>query len=84
MSEYGYLLANYRIEMDSPYNDGYTQLHYKELYNNLVKLGEREFTKKMLSRKIRDLEDKILKLTDELIEVKSVLSELENKTKNKI
>ena len=84
MSEYGYLLANYRIEMDSPYNDGYTQLHYKELYNNLVKLGEREFTKKMLSGKIRDLEDKILKLTDELIEVKSVLSELENKTKNKI
>ena len=84
MSEYGYLLANYRIEMDSPYNDGYTQLHYKELYNNLVKLGEREFTKKMLSQKIRDLEDKILKLTDELIEVKSVLSELENKTKNKI
>lgn len=77
MSEYGYLLANYRIEMDSPYNDGYTQLHYKELYNNLVKLGEREFTKKMLSQKIRDLEDKILKLKDELIEVKSVLSALE-------
>lgn len=77
MSEYGYLLANYRIEMDSPYNDGYTQLHYKELYNNLVKLGEREFTKKMLSRKIKNLEDNILKLKDELIEVKSVLSSLE-------
>jgi hypothetical protein len=74
MSEYHSLLSTYKIEMDSPYNDGYSQLHYKEQYDNLLKIGEKEFTKNMLSRKIQDLEHKILALTNELNVVKSELS----------
>ena len=74
MSEYHSLLSTYKIEMDSPYNDGYSQLHYKEQYNNLLKIGEKEFTKNMLSRKIQDIENKISGLTNELNVVKSELS----------
>ena len=74
MSEYHSLLSTYKIEMDSPYNDGYSQLHYKEQYDNLLKIGEKEFTKNMLSRKIQDLEHKISALTNELNVVKSELS----------
>jgi hypothetical protein len=74
MSEYHSLLSTYKIEMDSPYNDGYSQLHYKEQYDNLLKIGEKDFTQKMLSRKIQDLEHKISSLTNELNVVKSQLS----------
>lgn len=74
MSEYHSLLSTYKIEMDSPYNDGYSQLHYKEQYDNLLKIGEKEFTKNMLSRKIQDIENKISGLTNELNVVKSQLS----------
>lgn len=74
MSEYHSLLSTYKIEMDSPYNDGYSQLHYKEQYDNLLKIGEKEFTKNMLSQKIQDIEHKILALTNELNVVKSELS----------
>ena len=74
MSEYHSLLSTYKIEMDSPYNDGYSQLHYKEQYEELLKVGEKEFTKKMLSRKIQDIEQKISVLTNELNLVKSELS----------
>ena len=74
MSEYHSLLSTYKIEMDSPYNDGYSQLHYKEQYDNLLKIGEKEFTKNTLSRKIQDIENKISGLTNELNVVKSQLS----------
>jgi len=76
MSEYHSLLSTYKIEMDSPYNDGYSQLHYKEQYDNLLKIGEKDFTQKMLNRKIQDLEHKISALTNELNVVKSELSGL--------
>ena len=76
MSEYHSLLSTYKIEMDSPYNDGYSQLHYKEQYDNLLKIGENDFTQKMLSRKIQGLEHKISALTNELNVVKSELSGL--------
>ena len=74
MSEYHSLLSTYKIEMDSPYNDGYSQLHYKEQYDNLLKIGEKDFTQKMLNQKIQDLEHKISALTNELNVVKSQLS----------
>ena len=74
MSKYHSLLSTYKLEMDSPYNDGYNQLHYKEQYENLLKIGEKEFTKKMLNQKLQELEDKISVLTNELNVVKSELS----------
>ena len=60
--------------MDSPYNDGYSQLNYKEQYESLLKLGEKEFTKRMLSQKLQEIEQKISVLTNELNLVKSELS----------
>ena len=74
MSEYHSLLSNLKLEMDSPYNDGYSQLHYKEQYEELLKVGEKEFTKKMLNQRRKHLEEKILALTNELNVVKSELS----------
>ena len=73
MNEYHSLLSTYKIEMDSPYNDGYSQLHYKEAYDNLLKIGEKEFNKTILNRKIQDIEDKIEVLS---IQVKNLKSEL--------
>lgn len=60
--------------MDSPYNDGYSQLHYKELYEELLNVGEKNFNKKMLNQRRKHLEEKILALTNELNVVKSELS----------
>jgi len=74
MSEYHSLLSTYKIEMDSPYNDGYSQLHYKELYEELLNLGEKEFTKNTMNRKIQDIEDKIEILNIQLKNLKSELS----------
>ena len=74
MSEYHSLLSSYKTEINSPYNDGWSQLHYKEQYDNLIKIGEKEFTKKMLSQKIQEIEQKISVLTNELNVVKSELS----------
>ena len=74
MSEYHSLLSNLKLEMDSPYNDGYSQLNYKEQYESLLKLGEKEFTKRMLSQKLQEIEQKISVLTNELNLVKSELS----------
>ena len=74
MSEYHSLLSNLKLEMDSPYNDGYSQLNYKEQYENLLKLGEKEFTKRMLNQKLQEIEQKISVLTNELNLVKSELS----------
>ena len=74
MSEYHSLLSSYKLEMDSPYNDGYSQLHYKELYEELLKVGEKEFVKKMLNQKLQEIEQKISALTNELNLVKSELS----------
>jgi len=74
MNEYHSLLSSYKLEMDSPYNDGYSQLHYKEQYEELLKVGEKEFTKKMLYRKLQELEQKISVLTNELNVVKTELS----------
>ena len=74
MSEYHSLLSSYKTEINSPYNDGWSQLHYKEQYDNLIKIGEKEFTKKMLSQKIQEIEQKISVLTNELNLVKSELS----------
>lgn len=76
MGEYHSLLSTYKIEMDSPYNDGYSQLHYKELYEELLNVGEKEFNKKMLNRKIQDIEDKIEVLNIQVKNLKSELSEL--------
>lgn len=74
MSDYQYTLATCKMEAESPYNDGWTQLHYKEKYEDLLKLGEKEFTKIRLERKIKSLEYKISALTIELNDVKSQLS----------
>ena len=74
MSEYHSLLSTYKIEMDSPHNDGYSQLHYKEAYDNLLKIGEKEFNKTILNRKIQDIEDKIEILNIQLKNLKSELS----------
>ena len=74
MSEYHSLLSTYKIEMDSPYNDGYSQLHYKELYEEFLNLGEKEFTKNTMNRKIQDIEDKIEILNIQLKNLKSELS----------
>ena len=74
MNEYHSLLSSYKLEMDSPYNDGYSQLHFKEQYEELLKVGEKEFTKKMLYRKLQELEQKISVLTNELNVVKTELS----------
>jgi len=52
MSDYQSTLATCKMESESPYNDGWTQLHYKEKYEDLLKLGEKEFTKIRLERKI--------------------------------
>jgi hypothetical protein len=71
MSEYNSILANYKIEMDSPYNDGWSQLHYREKYDDLLKIGESKFTSQILNQKIQDLEHKISALTNELNVVKS-------------
>ena len=75
MSEYQHLLETYKMESEHPYNDGWSQLHYKEQYENLLKLGEKEFTTKMTNLKIEELESKISALTIELNEVKSKLSD---------
>ena len=56
MSEYQHLLETYKMESEHPYNDGWSQLHYKEQYENLLKLGEKEFTTKMTNLKIEELE----------------------------
>ena len=74
MNEYHSLLSRYKVEMDSPYNDGYSQLHYKELYEELLNVGEKNFNKKMLNQRRKHLEEKILALTNELNVVKSELS----------
>ena len=76
MSEYTSLLSSLKMEIDSPYNDGYSQLAYKDQYENLVKLGEKEFTRKSLRLKVEEIENKIEDLTFELDRVKSKLSEL--------
>ena len=76
MSEYQSLLASCKMESERPYNDGWSQLHYKKQYEELLNLGEKEFTKNMLDRKIQSLEDRISKLTIELNEVKSKLSDI--------
>ncbi|NDB85269.1 MAG: hypothetical protein EB127_21590 [Alphaproteobacteria bacterium] len=76
MSEYQSLLASCKMESEHPYNDGWSQLHYKKQYEELLNLGEKEFTKNMLDRKIQSLEDRISKLTIELNEVKSKLSDI--------
>jgi len=76
MSEYKLLLSSLQLEMDSPYNDGYSQMAYKDQYENLVKMGEKEFTRKSLKSKLEDIESKIEGLTFELNRVKSKLSEL--------
>ena len=73
MSEYQHLLATYKMESEHPYNDGWSQLHYKEQYENLLKLGEKEFTTKLTKRKIEDLENKMSALTIELNDLKSKL-----------
>jgi hypothetical protein len=64
------------MESENPYNDGWSQLHYKKQYEELLNLGEKEFTKNMLDRKIQSLEDRISKLTIELNEVKSKLLDI--------
>jgi hypothetical protein len=74
MSDYQSTLATFKMESESPYNDGWSQLHYKEKYEDLLKLGEKEFTKIRLERKIKSLEYKISALTIELNDVKSQLS----------
>jgi hypothetical protein len=74
MSDYQSTLATCKMESESPYNDGWTQLHYKEKYEELLKLGEKEFTKIRLERKIKSFEFKISALTFELNELKSQLS----------
>ena len=74
MSDYQSTLATCKMESESPYNDGWTQLHYKEKYEELLKLGEKEFTKIRLERKIKSFEFKISTLTFELNELKSRLS----------
>ena len=74
MNEYHSLLSRYKLQMDSPYNDGYSQLHYKELYEELLNVGEKNFNKKMLNQRRKHLEEKILALTNELNVVKSELS----------
>ena len=76
MSEYQSLLASCKMESEHPHNDGWSQLHYKEQYEELLKLGEKEFTKKMLNGKIQDLEEKISALTNEINKVKSKLSDV--------
>jgi hypothetical protein len=76
MSDYQSTLASCKMEAESPYNDGWTQLHYKEQYESLLKLGEKEFTKIRLERKIKSFEYKIAALTIELNELKSQLSDI--------
>jgi hypothetical protein len=76
MSEYQSTLATFKMESENPYNDGWSQRHYKEKYEDLLKLGEKEFTKIRLERKIESLEYKISALTTELNDVKSQLLEI--------
>ena len=76
MSEYKSLLSSLQLEIDSPYNDGYSQMAYKDQYDNLVKMGETEFTRRSLKSKVEDIENKIEGLTFELDRVKAKLSGL--------
>jgi len=79
MNKYKSLLCSLQLEIDSPYNDGYSQKAYKNQYTNLIKMGEKEFTRELLISKFEDIESKIKELTFELNCVKSKLVELDKK-----
>ena len=75
MSEYQNLLSKYKSEFLSPYNDGWSQMHFKEKFEELLKMGEKNYNKQQLKEKINNLQKTI-------DYQKNILKELKEELKN--
>ena len=76
ISDFKSKLNNCVLEINSPYNDGYSQLYYKERYDELIKIGEKKYNQQIISSEIQNLEKKIKLLNDDLNELKLKLENI--------
>ena len=68
-------LAKYLIEIDSPYNDGWTQSHYREKYEQLIKISEAKYNQQVIEREINTLQEQINSIN---VKIDKLKIELEN------